>query len=235
MFSKKSIAQPIRTGDRLRALREAAGISVDELAELSKLQADTIRAMEVNAFHYLPAEPVYQKLYIKRYATVFGVDASEYVSQFVAEELKADKPTPTKTTKAKESRWLKARPAMISVAGGVAVLAFFFVYLGNQLSNLYAPPRLELTTPTEGEINESGITTINGLTDPEVSVFINGQQVRSGEDGSFATDVDLQPGVNTILVSARKRHGTESNVTKYVMYRETSQVSMQGTPQLTTN
>lgn len=236
MFVKKQIAQPKRTGDRLRTLREQACLTVDELADITKLQKDCIRAIEANAFHHLPTETVYKKMYIKRYATAVGADPAPFITEFVEEELTTDDaPSTPAVNKVRKSTWLRQHPAIISLVGGIAVFAFFALYLGSHLSNLYEPPTLELTTPSEGEINESGVTTIAGLTDPEVSVYINGQQVRSGEDGSFATDVDLQPGVNTILVSARKRHGTESSVTKYVMYRETSQVTLEGTPQLTTN
>lgn len=238
MFTKKHIAQPIRVGQLLKAEREAACLSVQELAERTKLHADSIHALEACAFHHLPQDIVYQKLYIKRYATGVGVDPAPLIEAFVREEVSNNHTTshqPIEPNK-KKINWLRYRPTAFSLAGTVAVFAFFALYVGSQMNNLYEPPTLTLTTPEDGNINETGITTIAGVTDPEVSVFINGEQVRSNAEGNFATDIDLQPGVNTILVSAKKRHGTESNITKYVMYRETSQVSMiDSAPQLTTN
>jgi transcriptional regulator with XRE-family HTH domain len=237
MFTKKQITQPIRIGDRLKKHREAAGLSITELAERTKLHTDSIHALETCAFHHLPKEIVYQKLYIKRYATGVGVDPTPLLEAFVEEELQdnqQDSYLPALATR--QINWLRYRPTAMSLIGTFLVIGSFGTYIGMQMNNLYSPPTLILTTPEDGNINETGITTIAGVTDPEVSVFINGEQVRSNTEGGFSTNIDLQPGVNTIFVSAKKRHGSESNITKHVLYRETSQVTLHdGAPQLTTN
>jgi cytoskeletal protein RodZ len=238
MFTKKHIAQPIRIGHILKTHREAAGLSVKELAERTKLHPDSIQALETCAFHHLPPDVVYQKLYIKRYAAGVGVDPAPLIAAFIEHELTDDATDQVSRTPlaTKQINWLRYRPTAVSFIGTLVVVGCFGLYVGMQIKNLYQPPTLTLTTPEDGNINETGITTIAGVTDPEVSVFINGEQVRSNAEGNFTTDIDLQPGVNTILVSAKKRHGTESNITKYVMYRETSQVSLgDSAPQLTTN
>jgi transcriptional regulator with XRE-family HTH domain len=235
MFSKKHIVSPVRVGNKLNRLRLDAGVSVQELAHSTKLQAEYILAIESNAFHRLPSETIYRKLFLKRYATGLGADPAPYVAQYLAEEVVAETPTQT-TSNICKSRLLSYTPTLGTVLGSVVLGLFFTGYFGTQLHALYQPPTLELTAPLDEERNETGMTTIAGVTDPEVAVFINGEQVRSGTDGTFATDIDLQPGVNTILVSAKKRHGTESNIIKYVVYNETSQVSYASTgSQLTTN
>lgn len=231
-FFKKNIQPQARVGERLQQLREEKNISVVELAQKTKLQESSIRALETSAFHHLPKELLYQKMFIKRYALGLEIDPEPYISQFLQEEV-SEKKEPLSLLK--KPSWLKRKPTVFSLVSGATVFLFFSLYVGLHLHTMYKPPLLQLTDPTDEQINETGHATIAGITDPEVSVFINGEQVRSGNTGKFNTTVDLQPGVNTILVSAKKRHGTESNITKYVLYRETSQVSYTGNEQLTTN
>lgn len=234
-FTKKQLDAPIRVCHRLQSLRESTGLTIEDLAYRTKLQAEYIEALETCKFDRLPHELVYQKLFLKRYLAGLDVDPTPYLAQFVNEEAAVPEQTiPKKPTT--RSKWLKRPPTLVPLVGMVTAGMMFFAYLGMHVHSLYQPPSLKLTTPEDGMINQEGVTTIAGTTDPEVSVFINGQQVRSDETGSFETDIDLQPGVNTILVSAKKRHGSESNITKYVLYRETSQVSYTPTDaQLTTN
>lgn len=60
-------------GDLYKRLREAAGVSVDEMRERTKVMSDYIEAMEANRFERLPAV-VFAKGFLKSYLRYLGVD-----------------------------------------------------------------------------------------------------------------------------------------------------------------
>ena len=61
-------------GARLREAREAANITADKVAASLLLDADTIRALEADAFDRLPA-PTFVRGYLRGYARVVGLPA----------------------------------------------------------------------------------------------------------------------------------------------------------------
>ncbi|MDA8432507.1 MAG: DUF4115 domain-containing protein [Nitrospiraceae bacterium] len=68
-------------GEILKQRREALGRDIQEIADLLKIRADCIRAIEEDAFEKLPA-PVYTIGYIRCYAKYLGIDADPIVEHY---------------------------------------------------------------------------------------------------------------------------------------------------------
>ena len=66
---------------------------------------------------------------------------------------------------------------------------------------------------------------VQGKTDKEVAVTINGIVVPPNTSGQFNERVDLAPGMNTITVTAKRKHGKTTTEIRHVILREGQAIS----------
>jgi cytoskeletal protein RodZ len=222
IFSKKAIKQPERVGTKLRQLREHQRLTLDDVALRTKLQKDHLIAIESCAFHKLPHGEVYQRFFLKRYLSALQVDPTPFLKQFEYEEQHTYKTTTPTNTGHPSLDAVRNVPALIKTGIIGFGMLLIISYLGLQFRQLLLPPTLVLESPTDGIIHESTTVTVTGTTDPEVTVSINGEAVYSNAQGNFSADIDLQPGLNTILVTAEKKHGKQTMITRHIIYREST-------------
>jgi len=75
------------------------------------------------------------------------------------------------------------------------------------------PPRLEVTSPTDGEHLNTKIVTFSGITEPDASVTASGKFPANVESsGSWSVDLVLSPGANGVVFRALDPAGNESEV-----------------------
>ena len=101
-------------------------------------------------------------------------------------------------------------PKMIIVSVVVLLVASSFLYLYAQVNNFVSAPRLAIIQPTNGASTNSTSTHVTGVAEKDALVFINDQNVLVNENGQFAEDVGLKPGLNIITVRARSRFNKEA-------------------------
>lgn len=63
-------------GDRLRRAREARGLSLDQVEEITKIRRRYLEALEEEDFGQLPGE-VFVRGFLRNYAVALGLDAEE--------------------------------------------------------------------------------------------------------------------------------------------------------------
>ncbi|MFC3070853.1 helix-turn-helix domain-containing protein [Phenylobacterium soli] len=80
-------------GQALKAMREARGLTLDQLAEATRVRASYLEALEEMQLEKLPSRP-FVVGYIRAYAQALGADADEAVHRFKAEEPVLDEPLP---------------------------------------------------------------------------------------------------------------------------------------------
>ena len=102
----------------------------------------------------------------------------------------------------------------------ISIALLLIIYLGLQVRNIIQPPKLLVYSPTDGYITDNYSLLVQGETGKEVQVSINGQVIMNSEEGKFEQKIDLSPGVNTIVVTAQKKHGKTSSITRYVVLKE---------------
>jgi hypothetical protein len=71
------------SGAFLRRLRESAGVSTDEVAEISKIRKHYVEAIESHDFDTLPAE-VYVRGFVVEYAKVLGLDPQQVARSYMS-------------------------------------------------------------------------------------------------------------------------------------------------------
>jgi cytoskeleton protein RodZ len=79
-------AGPASPGARLRAAREALGLSIEEVADRLRLNEALVLAMEEDRFGLLGA-PVFARGHLKNFAALVGAPEREVLAEFEAGEL----------------------------------------------------------------------------------------------------------------------------------------------------
>ena len=83
-------------GERLRREREMRGITLDEIAEATKIGVRSLRALEQEQFEKLPGG-IFNKGFVRAYARFLGIDEEQAVADYLsASEDKEESSTPEK-------------------------------------------------------------------------------------------------------------------------------------------
>lgn len=72
----------IEFGKALREAREARGLTVEQLAETTRLMKSAIVDLENETFDHIPA-PIYGRGFVKLYCEAVGIDAKPFVHEFM--------------------------------------------------------------------------------------------------------------------------------------------------------
>jgi hypothetical protein len=95
-----------------------------------------------------------------------------------------------------------------------ALIVFFiglgFFYLYRELSIFISNPRLVILDPTDNFSTGDKTITIDGVTEKDAKLSVNGQTIIVDENGKFSEVLVLQPGINTITIQAVNRFEKES-------------------------
>jgi cytoskeletal protein RodZ len=115
----RSFAAPRTLGERLRAAREAKGLSLQELSTRTKIPARQLNALENDAHEHLPGI-IFAVGFAKSYARELGLDPEEAASQYRAETTRPAYVAPSVSFDPIEPERLPSR-RMAWVGGGIAL------------------------------------------------------------------------------------------------------------------
>ncbi len=219
----------------LKQAREESGLSRAAVAVRSKIPERYITLFEEDVNGTAMPEDVYSKIYLKAYGKFLGFDANTLVDLYKKEKARTapapERRKPARTSSASTSGSASHRhptksiptsqmmvtPKIIqSVLLGLAVLGFA-VYFGIEIKKIIAPPEITLASPQDGLVTEDRNLIVEGRTESEVTLHINGKQVSPDVDGKFKDTLDLQEGLNIITVTGVKKHSKEMSVTRRII------------------
>ncbi len=226
VFCYKKIDPAIRLGERLRRQREALGLDISSASIHTHLAAKYITAIESGHFLELPKARGYRLAYIREYATSLGLSTLDCVDQFSREDgLEGTKQIlPPRSIKWSPFVSITVFIRTFLMAG--AALAFAG-YLAWQVHGILVPPQLSVYTPSDGSIINQPTTIVEGQTEKEAQLTVNGQPVMVNDQGQFEATIDLSQGLNTIAIVATKKHGKTTTVTRHIVVRNSlTQVSL---------
>lgn len=197
------------------------GISLATLATKTRISEKYLLAIENNHFDELPPARAHRLAYMRSHALFLKLDPKKIVRQFVQENgLK------NITTKVAISNF----KSIFNLSWGIRYLAvgaftlFFIGYLGLQIRRIITPPVLNIYSPIEGSLSANSETSIEGQTEKECHLTINGQDIHVDESGRFSTSISLGTGVNTINFSSTKKHGKTTEIVRHIIVKETPSV-----------
>lgn len=227
-LTTKKISPTKRVCLRLREARESRDVSLSYMAKKLRLSQAHVEALECCRFEELPFCTMYQKNMIRSYLKVLDLPAKAFVDQFVFEEIKPKQKEAADTEKQKKKVWyhsLSDLPLLLRLAAVLLVIGGFMGYLGMQVKQIIDPPELMVYSPAEGLVTEDPVLRVQGKTEREVQVHINGKRIMNSENGFFDEEVVLSEGVNTLQLSAKKKHGKETRQTRHIIYRKVTDIS----------
>lgn len=219
-FKHKKIKSEKSLGEKLTALRQRQGSSLDVAEESTRVNMKYLLALEANDYKKLPAE-VYVIGFLRRYADWLGTDSHKIIENYRQEQKlyfrlnqhqdksrkpgNILKPNPGK-------KWLKSPSFVITPKLLISSLVIVFVlgiigYIFYQVKSFAAAPPLEIAgSLTNMKVKVSEIT-VEGQTDSSASLSINNQPVAVDPKGHFTQEIKLISGINEIEVVAKNKAG----------------------------
>lgn len=221
IFCYKDLALNDRLGNRLEKKRQNFQTTILEMSERTHIAPKYILALEQSDFNQLPKAKAFRLAYVREYASALGLNSADCIEQFTREDGFSDAPVihPHKTI-----RWLRFSSLSLflrnaSVIGGVFLFAGYLLW---QIHGVLQPPRLAIYSPLEGLVLHSPNTTVQGETEPESRLTANGTDIMVDEQGRFEAKINLSNGINTIVITAAKKHGKTTTITRHLVVQEKS-------------
>lgn len=214
---KKLKNPPKRVCLRLRELRLQKNVLLEEIAEKTKIDKKYLLALEECRFEDMPKAKVYQKNIIHRYVEALSIESEPFLQQYLIEEsIKEKKKHPHRALKISS---LCNLPLFLRSTFIMMIVLLLLGYFGWQIKNIITPPPLVIYSPQDGFIAKNNQLLVIGETDKEVIVTINGKIIGNSENGQFKEIINLSPGVNTIMISAQKKHGKITTEIRHVVFK----------------
>lgn len=219
-FTTKAVEVTPTFGDKLKKLREEAGLSKQKVAQLLNIQIKYLERLEAGEIEKMPAG-VYAKGFLQKYAKLLNTDANTLLADY-EKEVKIVSHLNGKVHKSLPRlrfRRFTITPKFITLLVIVAVFIVVGGYLFYQLSFLVSPPKLIISEPADNLITDKKIITIKGQTEPGVKLTVNGQQIYTDTTGNFEKEINVEPGLNTIIIQAQNRFEKKSEEIRNVLVR----------------
>ncbi len=219
----------MRLGEKFKKASEEKNLDKKTLLRLTHIPEKYLMAIEEGTYNILPKAKSHRLAYIRSLAKALEIPSDECIVQFEKEAGldNADLAHPLRSIQLFPFASISIFLRNLLV---VALVLLFYGYLVWQVRGVLQPPYLEVFTPTEGNLVSSPRTTIQGETEKESRLTVNGQDIMVNEQGKFSTDIDLSGGVNTIQISATKKHGKTTTIIRHVVVRLPTSATLESKP-----
>lgn len=213
-------------GWELKTARETKGMTIEEAVLKTHVPFKYLEALENNRFFDLPKAKSHRQAYVRELCKLYNLNFETIAYKFNCEggfKFLARCYFP-------KSDIYNLQPLSL-VVKNLAFISFVFlfvVYIGWQIHGIVTPPKLIVYSPIEGQLSNRAETAIQGETDKESQLEVNGKEIKVNEQGKFNDVILLSNGVNTITLSTTKKHGKTTTVTRHVvvMVKEPARVSL---------
>ena len=131
----------LSVGERLKSAREAKKVSLEEACGITKIQKQTLEAIEQNRIQD-NLDPVYARIFVKKYAVFLGLDGTAVVNEYggFQTQIQTQAPPQAPSNKPASMQQETVRPAQLSflVPAGVMLAALVGIgFLGYMAIDLY--------------------------------------------------------------------------------------------------
>ncbi len=214
-FSTKAVAGNETLGAKLKRVRDEARISLEQLADRYGIQPKYLEALEAGRYDRLPGE-AYIRNFLKVYAATFHVNLERVYELYERERRIVSSVGPAVHPPRSVAEHRAINLHRFAKTAGFALIALALVgYLGFTIRRVIAPPMLSVHSPATDFVTSDLSLAVQGVTERETVVRINGQEVFTDPNGSFSEQIALQPGLNVIRIAAKKERSRE-----HVVYRQ---------------
>ena len=227
-FKTKKVETVLTVGECLKRKREGLSIPVKDASEKLKIKISYLENLENNNYRELPPD-VYVKGFIKSYAQLVGLNPEKMVDIYDREKNIQDKMERKHQKKEIHTKKLTTQnfaiitPKIVTAFLSLLILFIVGFYLWHQISSFNSTPYLFVSSPFEDQVVNDSNLTVEGETEREVVVKINGQGIFVNSDGYFEEDIMLQPGKNILIIEAKNKFDGTAREVRNIIYEKKSE------------
>ncbi len=189
------------------------GITLQKLADVSGIAIKHLEHMAGGNLEKLPPAP-----YLRSYMAVVG-EVLDFDGQALWDRIRVDELAVDETQNDRFPQRLSNFSSKKKIIW-IGVLAFIIgIYLLFRLPEIVGQPSLDIGFPSEAvsTVSVTPVTIIGSVKNGD-EFFVNGERVPLEQDGVWQKNIDLQEGMNTIELKAKKFLGREIRVLRQVIY-----------------
>lgn len=207
-------------GAMLKEARQSRGLTLAQVEHATKIREKFLVGIEADELAALPSLS-YAKGFIRNYAEYLGLSSEVVMAIFRRQTSESSRASllPTGVADPLNTPMLRLTPGRflgILVSG---LLIVFLVYFLNQYHRLSLTPSLEIIAPKNQMIVSQARVVVEGKTDPDATVTINGISTIIRDDGRFYEQISVNPGVNKIVIEATSKFGKTKSYSREVGYQ----------------
>lgn len=204
-------------GSYVKRIREKREITLDEVAEKTNIKIKYLLAIENGNYKDLP-RGVYSKIFFKKYIEFLGIRHKNIVNDFIKEQNRGQH-FESNIFFNKIVNWknLLSLPKVLRNLSIFFIILICFLYLFFYFRNIFSSPSLEVFYPSDNYILNEFSVKVEGQTEPESEVKINGQLILIDSSGYFSKSIYLKSGVNIITVSSKKKYSQENIIKRQIL------------------
>ena len=221
VWVQETISSPEGTlGGELQRARIHHGLSLSDVAKDTRIRKDYLKAIEEHNFSEIPYAKIYQRNFVKRYASAVELDPhifSDMYDELTDTELEQENTISKKPIRSYHLRFPNI-PRIIRTILILTIVLIVIGYLVSQVNAMVSPPELVVSSPQNGAITTIQAMEVAGNTEKEVRVQINGEEITTSESGQLIEEIILSPGMNTIEISACTKHGRCTTEVRHVTF-----------------
>ena len=153
-------------GDRLRREREMRGVSLDEIAESTKIGTRSLRALEEDDFEKLPGG-IFNKGFVRAYSRFLGLDEDQTLADFDAawKEYEAAR-RPVQMPEPEEESSRESRSTWLMVSGIILVVVLAAVWYFVERHNRSGARELVVAPPSAVDNSQPAVPTSTNISTP---------------------------------------------------------------------
>lgn len=222
-FRTKTIGPRDALGAIFRKRRTELGYTLSTVSRATGIIPRYVTAIEEGQYAALPGL-VYGKNFVKKYSVFLAFAPGPLLRAFAEEYVVATASTVAPTPIAPMR--FTVTPTRVRAGLAFVMVALFLWYVGGEIVGLVRAPSLALSAPSDDIVTDRRTIAVAGVAEPSASVVVNETTV-ANTNGAFTATVELNPGVNTIVVRAFRRHGRDATLTRRVVRTINQTVSLE--------
>jgi transcriptional regulator with XRE-family HTH domain len=192
------------------------GYTLERLSEATGISLKHLESFAHGRFEQLPPIP-YLRGYFMKLGALLGFDAEAWWEQVKHDE---DVQRSGKLDRLPRNRFGFSgnNKSSRTLFGLGAVILVVLLYFGFRASSILGVPDLTVLEPSGDARVSEGYLLVMGTVENASEVIINDIQVPIENGNEFRRSISLDPGMNTIVVTAKKTLGRTAVVTRQIFY-----------------
>lgn len=200
----------ITIGAQFAEERRRQDLTLEEISKATKIRKEFLEAIERGDYKKLPGSS-YAQGFVRNYAKFLGLPVEKSLAIF-RREFNAEKsfdvlPKGFSTIQDMPIGRFKIGRNALLIAGVFVLLTIFILF---QYRAAFLNPSLKISSPLENETVKSLTVSVKGTTEPDATLFVEGEAVVVNPDGSFSSEISLFPGKGTVSFIAENRFGRKT-------------------------